>query len=457
MNRPHLKTYLTLNKTAIKIFLSFVITSTIIAIILLAINFFGAAFIASDTANDYRNSPRSTLDAVSQSLSYDNGKITLQDNTVLPADNWCIIINEAGDVIWSQNLPADVPTHYTLNDIARLTRWFVNDYPVYVRTESYGLLVLGLQKNAVGKYPVEYSMTWFNNLSQRLIIVIFINICLAVFLACLCYTTFYQRLKTLVNGVQDLRREKPVRLREKGIFKDLSRNINATSAAIDRKNTALIYRDHARSNWINGVSHDIKTPLTVIIGYAEGLASSDELSPENRRKAAIITAQSIKIKDLINDLNLISSLEYDMQPSQKQILRICPLLRQVVSEIINSDIDESYTIIPNLHCEKAKIAGDAKLLSRAFFNLLNNSVRHNPQGCRIALTAEQSGSDVLITIADNGCGAPEETLANMREIPKSSHGLGLPMAYKIINAHGGSLTAENHNGLVITITLPLEN
>lgn len=457
MNRPHLQTYLAVNKTAIKIFLSFILTSTTVAILLLAINFFGAAFIASDTANDYRKSPRSTLDAVSENLDYDNGEITLRNNTVLPSDNWCIIINAAGEVIWSQNLPADVPTHYTLNDIARLTRWFVNDYPVYVRTESYGLLVLGLPKNSVGKYPIEYSMNWFNNLSRRFLIVIFINICLAVLLACLCCTTFYRRLKTLVDGVQDLRREKPVRLREQGIFKDLSRNINATSAAIDRKNTALICRDHARSNWINGVSHDIKTPLTVIIGYAEALASSAELSPENRRKAEIITCQSIKIKDLINDLNLISSLEYDMQPSQKQILRICPLLRQVVSEIINSDIDESYTILPNLHCEKAKIAGDAKLLSRAFFNLLNNSVRHNPQGCRINLTAEQSGGDVIITIADNGCGAPEETLANMREIPKTNHGLGLPMAYKIINAHGGSMSAENNDGLVITITLPLEH
>ena len=456
MNKPQFKFQLNLNKTAFKIFLLFIITSTITAIILLTINFLGAAYIGSDTNNAFKNSPRSTLADISENLSCNNGKFTLADESLLPADNWSLVINEAGDVVWSQNLPADVPTHYTINDVAAMTRWFINDYPVYVKTESYGLLVLGLPKNAVGKYPMEYSMDWFNSLAERLIIILAINICLATILACLFGAGFYKRLKSLVDGVQDLRWEKQVRLPERGIFKDLSRNINATAAAIDRKNTALICRDRARSNWINGVSHDIKTPLTLISGYAESLANADELTPENRRKAEIITAQSIKIKNLINDLNLISSLEYDMQPSQKQIIRICPLLRQTVSEIINSGAAERHTITPNLKCKKAQISGDAKLLSRAFFNLLNNSIRHNPSGCQIDITAEANNRNVIITIADNGKGAPAEVLEHMYEIPKTAHGMGLPMAYKIINAHGGSLTAKNDDGLTITITLPQE-
>ena len=456
MNNNSLKNYIHLNKTALKIFLLFITISTITTIILLVINFIGVAYIGSDEVNGSDNAPQAILNNISESLIHTGGTFTLTDETILPADHWCILINEAGYVVWSQNLPADVPTHYTLNDIAAMTRWFINDYPVYVKTEDYGLLVLGQPKNAVGKYPVEYSMDWFDNLPQRLLVIIFINICLATVLACLFGAGFYKRLQSLVGGVQDLQREKTVRLRESGIFKELSRNINATSATIERKNTALICRDHARSNWINGVSHDIKTPLTLINGYAESLTNSPDISPENRRKAEIITAQSIRITNLINDLNLISSLEYDMQPSQKQTLRICPLLRQTVSEIINSGLDETHTIIPNLQCEKTQIAGDERLLSRAFYNLLNNSIRHNPEGCDITITAKTYKLDVVITIADNGKGVPEKVLANMYEIPKTAHGLGLPMAYKIINAHGGAMTAENHGGLVITITLPQE-
>ena len=66
-----------------------------------------------------------------------------------------MLIDEGGNVAWEQNKPSEVPDKYTLNDIARMTRWFLNDYPVYTRIEDYGLLVMGKPKNAVGKYEME--------------------------------------------------------------------------------------------------------------------------------------------------------------------------------------------------------------------------------------------------------------------------------------------------------------
>ena len=443
-----------MNKTAFKIFICFIFTAAIIATILLIINFIGIAIIGSDDVNIYENSPHKILDNISSSLLKTEKGIELNDKMVIPYDCWCILINENGNVIWSKNKPDDIPSKYSINDIARMTRWFLNDYPVYVNTEDYGLLVLGYPKNAVGKYNIQYSMEWFDTLPQRLLEIFALNLCLAAILAFFFGIILYHRIYVLINGINDLRQEKSVNLKEKGIFKDISESINKTAAAIERKNAVLLKRDNARLNWIAGISHDIRTPLSLIIGNSEALSESHELSSENKNKAKTITNQGIKIKKLIEDLNLISSLEYDMQPSKKSNVRICPLLRKVVTDIINSGLSDSFKIELELYDEKATVSADENLIERAIFNLINNSINHNKNGCSITIIEYSNSKTIYLNICDNGNGVLPEIIERISEIPKSAHGLGLPMAYKIISVHDGKFQALNNNGFTVKIELP---
>lgn len=445
-----------MNKTAIKIFIDFVLTAALISTILLAINFSGFALIGSDSPIRFQNhSARGMLRDISNSLKRTESGFELTNDISIPDNCWCILLDENGNIVWSENKPEDIPEQYSINDIAKMTRWFLNDYPVYVSAEDYGLLVFGIPKNAVGKYDIEYSMSWFNTLPQRVIAIFLLNVILAAILACVIGMSLYKRICTLMRGIDDLRQEKRVHLKESGLFKELARNINITSDTIERKNTVLLSRDSARSNWISGISHDIRTPLSIIMGYSEKLESSEEIPGHLRNQASIIKSQSIKLKKLIEDLNIISSLEYDMQPAKKAVIKICPLLRRVVSDIINSGISESFGIILETNDERAKINADESLIERAIFNLINNSITHNPGGCSIFIKQNSDNGRVLIEISDNGSGVPEDVLNNIEEIPKSAHGLGLPMAYRIIRVHGGSFSAFNYNGFHIKIALPL--
>lgn len=443
-----------MNKTAFKIFICFTLAAAVTATILLGINFFGLAIICSDDANIYENSPRKILDNISEALIKTGNEFALKDENIIPDDSWCMLIDESGQVIWQKNKPKDIPDQYSINDIARMTRWFLNDYPVYVHTEDYGLLVLGYPKNAVGKYSIEYSMKWFDTLPERLIEILMINICLAAILAYVFGIKLYDRIRVLMNGINDLRQEKSVRLKEKGIFKEISQNINNTAIAIERKNLALAQRDSARSNWISGISHDIRTPLSVIMGYSEAILEGGGLSDKNKRRAEAITKQSIKIKKLIDDLSLISSLEYDMQPSKKRNIRLCPLLRRVITDIINSGISDDFEIRLDMKDEKAIVFVDEGLIERAIFNLINNSIIHNREGCKINVSEYTDNSTVYLNISDNGSGVPGEVIQGIAEIPKSAHGIGLPMAYRIIKVHGGNFTALNENGFSVKIKLP---
>lgn len=447
-----------MNKTVWKIFIQFTVLSAIIAVILLLVNFFGLGYLWTDTgdisASAYSQS--TVCRRISENISVTGQGIECKDTDVIPEKQWCIIIDENGDIIWEYKKPEDIPDHYTMNDIARMSRWYLNDYPVYVWAEDYGLLVVGLPKKSVGKYELQFSMDWFDTLPRRALKILGINLLLAALLACVLGMKLYQRLKMLTIGIQDLRQEKRLRLREKGIFKELARNINETAWSIERKNAALRSRDDARSNWIAGISHDIRTPLSMVMGYSEAIANAPEISEENREKAKKITAQSIKMKKLIEDFNLISSLEYDMQPSRKKPIRLCSLLRNIVTEILNNGLPETYEIRLDFTYEKAEVMGDESLLERAFFNLINNAVLHNSEGCIMDISQGKDGNMVWIRISDNGSGVPEDVLNNLNVIPKTAHGLGLPMAYRIFYVHGGKMKAENRNGFAVTIELPVK-
>ncbi len=438
-----------MNKTVFKIFGIFVLSAAFISTLLLAINAVGIALLSSDTEYDAEKMPGRLLSGISE--SYGSGT-----EAELPEGWWSMLIDVNGNVVWEQDKPADVPDKYTINDIAAMTRWYLNDYPVYVRTEDSGLFVLGKPKNSVGKYEIEYSMDWFYTLPKRMIYVLALNLLLAAAMALIFGMQLYRRLKSLMDGINDLRREKTVKLKERGIFREVCQSLNQTSRAIERKNAALSMRDSARSNWVAGISHDIRTPLSVITVCSEALSGNGALTEESRKKAEVILSNSIKIKRLIDDLNLISSMEYDMQPSGKAPVRICPLIRRAVTELINNGLSDSFSVEPELKEEKAVVLGDEKLLERAVFNIINNAVSHNPDGCRIMITEDISENNVCIVISDNGTGVPDEVIEGMTEIPKTAHGLGLPMAYRIVKVHGGDLEAYNDNGFTVRITLPLK-
>ncbi len=443
-----------MNKMALRIFFSYSFIAALTALIVLVFNFVGFILIGSDTINSYRNSYVSKLDKIAGALQQTDKGFVLEDASLIPTDSWCILINANGDVIWEQNKPAEIPMHYSINDVAIMTKWYLMDYPIYVRAEEHGLLVYGCPKNSIAKYEMVYSLEWFTLLPRRILWITLVNIIFGILLALLLGKNLYRQLGKLIDGIDHVRLEQEVKLKEKGLFRELSRAVNETSASILRKNKALSGRDMARSNWIAGISHDIRTPLSVITGHAEALTASEELSEKNRVKAHHIVSQSLKIKNLINDLNIISSLEYDMQPGGKKPVKICPLIRNVATELINNNLPDCYAIHLELNYEKASVKGDKALLERAFFNLLNNSIVHNEKGCTINVQEYAENGWVVVKISDTGKGVDPSIIQNIHEMPRSTHGLGLPMVYRIITGHGGSLTLSNQNGFIATIKIP---
>lgn len=264
-----------------------------------------------------------------------------------------------------------------------------------------------------------------------------------------------------MTAIKTLSIGRPVSLSIHGELSEIADSVNQASQVLSRQN-------QARANWISGVSHDIRTPLSMIMGYAERIAGDHVASENIQQEAEIIRAQSTKIKDLMQDLNLVSQLEYEMQPLHKEPVRPSRLLRSYAADLLNAGISEKYLLETELSkdAETAVIECDTRLISRAIGNLVQNSIHHNPQGCTISLQLACSDTAILLTVADDGVGLSAEKMRELEEKPhymestnerlNLRHGLGLLLVRQIVEAHGGTVKIESapQSGYKTILTFP---
>ncbi|TEB05691.1 putative sensor histidine kinase TcrY [Pelotomaculum schinkii] len=451
-------------KSMMKILSRYVLSAAGVALILLIINFAVlAAWLVQAAKIEQRDY---SVSQIADGLTKSDGVYTLSESageTIDKRFQWAMLLDDDGSVIWSKNLPGDVPLKFTVSDVAGFTRWYLNDYPVYVWRHPDGLFVLGRARGSVWKHDIDMPQKVMDNTLVWIPAVLILNVVTAVLLALLFGLRLFRSLKPLAKGIEDMAEKRPVELSTRGLLGDLAAGLNKTSAQLTKQEAALNKRDNARTTWIAGVSHDIRTPLSLVMGYASQLEDDSELPPAKREQAGIIRRQSERIKVLVSDLNLASKLEYDMQPLRRNSVGLAALLRGVVADFLNGGLDHRYAMDVTIgkEAQNAAVTGDEELLRRAVANLIANSIRHNPKGCAIKAALEKGLGNCFLTVSDNGAGFPQEILENLNHPEGSAglqnHGLGLTIVRQIIRAHGG--TTQFHNlpegGCTVVLCLPV--
>lgn len=363
---------------------------------------------------------------------------------------WAMLLAEDGSVVWKFNLPEELPVHYSIGEVAAFSRWYLMDYPVRVWRNGECLAVFGLEKESIVKIHAVYDMELIDRVPVIMKCLLIVNLLLFACLALGMAYRFYRSLKPIAEGIESLEEKEALMLSEKGILGDLAAKLNKTSALLRWQDEKLSKRDRARTDWIAGVSHDIRTPLALITGYADELAADKNLREEQQKKAEGIRRQSLVIRQLISDLNLASKLEYQSQPLQKERFSPAGLLRECVAEYYNGGLPEKYEIEPAIEegVEGSFFEGDTRLLLRCFRNLIGNSLKHNPEGAQVTITLSKKPDGIHLFFTDTGCGIPEKVVQALLEREHVSeetsraegqggavHIMGLRIAKQIAEAH----------------------
>ena len=453
------------------------IAGTVILVNLLAL--FGvSAYFHSQSRNSPARGTRLRVTQAAQMLEQNpDGTVRMSEEGTACLDSsgaeFAFLLNDAGDVIWDWRRPDEIPTHFSLGEVASFSRWYLKDYPVRVWNCDAGLLVIGEPKFTAAKYSVEFSRDSIRNVPYFLLALVGANILLVLILAVLSGYRLYASLRPVASGIDGLSSGRKVLVPEHGLVGDLG--------MLEQQRWNLEKRDTARTEWISGVSHDIRTPLSMVMGYADNLENDAELPEEARKQAGIIKEQSLKIKTLIEDLNLTSKLEYQMQPLRMEKYVPAALLRSVAVSCLNGGLEEGYELEADIgeELEGLVLAGDVRLMTRALHNLIGNSIRHNT-GCRILLSGRlvQQGPVPLcrIGVKDDGNGIPQEIRDILEEKPAMGgtgaaeggkslagqpgnpsgrpHIMGLRIVKQIINAHGGRMEFSG-DGREVILLLPV--
>ncbi len=266
--------------------------------------------------------------------------------------------------------------------------------------------------------------------------------------------------------VQDLMAGRDVENRELALG---GRALLVTGRALPDGGTLLVLRDVSevrrleavRRDFVANVSHELKTPLTSIVGYAETLAAEAAGGSETGRFAQTILDNARRMQRLVDDLLDLSRIESGGWQPHPAVVDVAVAAQDAFAPLADRAAGAGVTFETTVAPEAAHVVVDPEALREIFTNLFDNSLRHTPRGGRLRVTAEVVDGGITVAVGDTGSGIPGEHLPRIferfyrvdpgRSRAQGGTGLGLAIVKHLVEAHGGRVTAESTLGRGTTI------
>ena len=235
----------------------------------------------------------------------------------------------------------------------------------------------------------------------------------------------------------------------------LTENEQARLQAEQEKNDLVVY-----------LAHDLKTPLTSVIGYLTLLAEAPELPPEQRAKyIGIALEKAYRLEQLINEFFEITRMNYQTVTTYKTPVNLTILLVQIINEFFPMMEEKNITVIQEIEPELV-ISADADKLVRVFDNLFRNAVNYSYVGTEIVCSARKGNGCILVNVKNKGEQISKEKLERIfdkfyrldssRQSTTGGAGLGLAIAKQIVELHDGTIEAVCNDGVMeFRIVLPV--
>jgi two-component system, OmpR family, phosphate regulon sensor histidine kinase PhoR len=231
--------------------------------------------------------------------------------------------------------------------------------------------------------------------------------------------------------------------------------------------TELKRLDQIRRDFVANVSHELRTPLSILRGYIEVLFDEPQTSREElTRILSIMERHSKRLQRLVDDLLSLAQLESSQAELELSIVRMDELFNDLIRDWKEKLAGKTLKVIVELPSETLTLRADGTRLEEVLHNLLDNAVKFSPENGEIRLRGARCGTNVVLSVADNGIGISREHLpriferfyradkARSREL--GGTGLGLAIVKHIAQLHGGRVEAESElgRGTTIRVVLP---
>ncbi|TFD94321.1 HAMP domain-containing sensor histidine kinase [Jeotgalibacillus sp. R-1-5s-1] len=425
------------------------------------------------------------LERVRQETDWVSGRLDLRNETIRLAEEnggWVQLIDQSGNVI-DQHHADNEPATYAINQILAINQAEMGPTRTYFDEATNQTLLVSVEN----KQPATLAEQSVSPIENSIVLIFIL-----LFLILLGSTFWYahkfgspllQMMKWInqlsnghyaepVNHIQEpILYKKDGKLKKKyRLYKDLIINLSHLAKALKDNEAQREKIKSTREEWISGISHDLKTPLASITGYAKMMEAPEYAwtGEETREFAGTISNKATYMEHLLEDLTLtyrIKNGALPITPEQTDINEF--LKRTVISFMNNPDYSSKHLQYhpENMHV-KAKV--DPKWFQRIMNNLIENAHKYNPDGTTITITLSTIEQHLIqITVADNGIGMDQTTTSQLfnryfrgtnTSDSGSGTGLGMAITKQLIQLHKGSINVKSMpgEGTVFRILLPVE-
>lgn len=352
------------------------------------------------------------------------------------------LLDSEGNIEKSANLPANLNHNYSRADIASFSRWYLDDFPVNTAILENGeILVLGYPHNSIAKYS--FTLPLVTVIGDLIFFPLLLILNLALFLFFQWRDSYKLRneIVPVLEGIHTISTGKTVYLEEKGELAQIKGSLNKTSNDLQQK-------EEARIKWISDISHDIRTPLTVIATTSELIRTK-----KNAKDIDRINFNIIKLRTLIENLNLLNKLNYSLLPLKNEEYNIEELLKSTLIDFINENDLNSFPIeyLSNINNEVFTLNIDEQLFKRVISNLLTNCIIHNPEGTKITVKLYTEDNNLYLKISN-----PLKTFVDVNKSNSnyfSKHGNGLEFVRRFAEIYNFDLYINSKENFSVILKL----
>ncbi|MCI6257167.1 sensor histidine kinase [Pseudoflavonifractor sp. HCP28S3_F10] len=285
----------------------------------------------------------------------------------------------------------------------------------------------------------------------------------AFYLAMGRFTAWLDQISSATRRVADREGEAVSLPRE---LQPLEQDLNAIRTELRARESAAREIERRRQDLVSFLAHDLKTPLTSVVGYLTLLNDDPGLTPEQRAKfTGIALEKAQRLQELLGEFFDITRMDLGAAPEAMVPIQLSVLLEQLADEFYPIFSERGLTCQVEIE-HHLVVLGDPDKLVRVFDNVLRNAVNYSADGGTVRIAALRSGGRVEIVVSNEGLEIPEGELSNIfekfyrldaaRSTRTGGAGLGLAIAKEIVERHGGTIRAESNGRFTsFIISLPL--
>ena len=303
-------------------------------------------------------------------------------------------------------------------------------------------------------------ISFFNGIPPFILLCV-ISLIVSMIAAFFLSKLFFTPLKTLRNGMQQIYEgDYTIRL----TTKTSSLEMQELFSGFNMMAQELASTEIIQSDFISNVSHEFKTPINAIEGYATLLQSSDETDATNSEYIEKILSNTKRLSSLVNNVLLLSKIENQQIQPHRETYDVTEQIRETIVSLEPSWSPKNVEF--DVDMDEVEYYGTESMMHHVWTNLLGNAIKFSPDGGEIKISLHKNQSDVVFSIADNGPGLSEQAKKHLFDKfyqEDTSHkaegnGLGLALVKRILALSDGEITAENRpeGGCLFTVVLHVQ-